>query len=206
MANPIKQLAKLNAKTQSFDDGRGGVPDLTPLDIAAGLAGLPKIYQEYAYIRFVMPPPSKKTLCERAKDKGQASIAVRYESASEFNLGWFREQLKQHVEQTLHLKAQRSRTFDLAVTLALDEQINPNLTLCQRCNGTGVKEYGGPACKSCRGNGAVRLTDAQRAKRLEVDKSNFTRKWRVEYSKIFGVLQDMDDRIYRHLKRRLNTG
>ena len=200
----LEQLARLNAKTQSFTESGGGIAKITPQDIAASLAGLPKLAQEYAYVKYVTLPQAERVVCQRAKyDNGIKRIETRFtdnQTGAYSSLKWA---LRDHIRAELGQSANTSSTLELAIGLAMKEAIDPMFLRCPKCGGSGRIDQGAKQCGKCKGNGNFTLTDEERASRLKINKSNYSRKWKNEYAKIMRVLGELDEIIARHIRKRL---
>jgi hypothetical protein len=149
----IECLTLLNAKTSSFEGGRGGKPTLTGIDIAQALGRMPRIYANIL----------------RLKVAGQEeSIWPIYRLL----LAWLHEQAKEKVWDI------RKPEFVAGTAAAVISEWCDDR--CPRCKGRGElrnKQGVARACDKCDGTGRHPKTVAARARAANIDEDNFRKVW-----------------------------
>lgn len=192
MTHAAYLCARLNEKTVRFDTGRGGLPTLTPQDVAAGIAMVPAGL-------------GRELLCAVWWPAGAALTAGELDTLMiEAQLGEFRErmdkmvtaQIREHVarrgpgrhEAVMNLERARAQmwphiddTYRLirrAVLLELREPRN-----CPDCSGTGyvVVKGGRNACERCAGGGKTMRGPVWRAEQLDMTHQSFRARWQAPY-------------------------
>lgn len=215
MANVRKLMGRLNAATCRFDIGRGGIPDLTPQDIAAALAMVEDAFAREVFCAVWWPDGAKLTRdnllrlvalkqrqeIERQMRKVQVARLelhiVNDEIAARRNLTDEMRRERERAERKLADAKRASWPQDSAMyhtirLAALEELASPNL--CRTCNGIGVALAGDLkiACVACSGHGTVAVSDLQRAGRLKRDARAYDRNWKSAYEWTFAEMRDAE--------------
>ena len=201
MTHPAYLLARLNAKNVRFDVGSGGIPDLTPQDIAAALAFVPRGMGRELLCRVWWPDGATLT----ARDlSGQMEAAQREEWASResamldamlavaSHTGGASLHRAQGKYASAHAKRWPKWVTDPEIgTLSpgyertrigvLAELSKPGL--CPACGGRGDVMAGDvlAICAGCKGTGRRQVSDQWRAEALQITGSGYLRTWRPVY-------------------------
>lgn len=194
-------LARLNAKTQSFNDGRGGIPELTQADIAASCAGLGRPHYVYALLAFVHAQSWQEV--ESSRRDGSKELFIR--------IPWDQKHLFSELMTYLIgvLRTGHPDWFNpepdsvwKATSTALRERLDPKSGKCRKCKGSGHTSPG-KACRSCGGSGFKKIKGVRYAEEVGVHRANWTRTWERRYEMIYRMIGDMESEIARHIARRL---
>ncbi|MGH8569261.1 MAG: hypothetical protein ACREXU_14950 [Gammaproteobacteria bacterium] len=171
-------LARLNPKITSYG-ARGGIPELTPLDIAAGLAGAPQNAQRTALAAFAgFPDPCLPGLIE--------ARLVRLAKHEGWR-GW---------EGTDRLRQ--------IARIAVSEYCEP--PRCLACEGRAIVYAPLPGnCLACNGSGYGRLRATQMCDAIGVSLSEWKAAWRYRYDRAYAIVAGWGSEALSHLARRLST-
>lgn len=170
-------LARLNPKTLSLSPmGRGGLPELTPLDIAAALAGAHPSAQRTALAAFAgFPEPLLPGLVE--------ARLWRLAKAE----GW-----RASAEQVRRV-----------AKLAVMEYCEP--PRCGGCEGRAIVYTPQPTnCEACNGSGYGRLRASQLCDAVGVSLNEWKGTWRYRYDRAYGIVSGWGSEALTHLRRRLS--
>lgn len=210
--NVRELLARLNPKTVRFDVGQGGLPDLTPQDIAAALA-------------FVTERLGREVMCHLYWPDG-ATISVeqlhgliREATAREMQIRLALleiARLEMHTaadqwsERRAHTEHDHARMQILRARVAVqrekqfpaEPEMYPRVRRavlaelkathnCPACKGRGHSP--GEAadqrtCADCDGTGRIAVSDRDRAELIGRDESRYRRAWRPLYEWMFNHL------------------
>lgn len=189
-----KSLARLNPKTSQFTMGSGGVPDLTPQDIAAALA-------------FVKPGLGRELICRIWWPAGAALTAADLdELLMTAQLSEWRSRMDKVLDAQLvraYAKndSERSRASAAldraralmwprlgpearyaAIRLGVLEEMSSSL-LCKVCRGRGSVIDGEKIinCPTCDGSGHRTVSDRYRAKLIGRDVTTYKQTWAPVY-------------------------
>lgn len=167
-------LARLQPKITSYRPGVG-IPELTPLDIAAALAGAPQNAQRTALAAFAgFPEPLLPGLVEArlwrlAKQEGWTGCADRLRRCA---------------------------------AIAVREYCEP--PRCGECEGRAIVYTPQPAnCEACNGSGYGRLRAAQLCDTIGVSLNQWKGEWRYRYDRAYGIISGWGSEAIQHLARRL---
>lgn len=215
MANVRKLMARLNASTCRFDIGRGGIPDLTPQDIAAALGMVADEFAREVFCSVWWPDGARLTI-----DRLLKMLAIR--QRQEIDRQWRAVQIarlelhigtdelaarrsvsdedrREHERLKRRFEAARRACWPLDATMyhvireaALDELAAPNL--CRTCNGIGAIQADALTieCAGCSGRGTVAVSDRKRAERIGKWIKSYADHWRAPYEWTFGILRDAE--------------
>jgi len=226
VADVREMLARLNPANIKFDIGRGGMPDLTPQDIAAALAFVPAGLGREVFARLWWPDGAR--LSPHELDR-QISNLVHAEAQRRHNAYFeVRSRLHQH-EEVLHRQnavrdEQRVELHRLlrAVAMAkrdlwphqpemhvvvreavLREIAHPQL--CSHCAGRGTVMDDNllVICPKCEGARIVPMSDRSRAERVGRDESSYRASWKLLYEWLLGRLRDAESQAAAHLRAAL---
>lgn len=168
-------LARLNPKITSYS-ARGGIPELTPLDIAAALAGAPRNAQRTALAAFAgFPEPLLPGLVETRL--GRLADAE----------GW---------------RVDEGRMRKIA-KLAVWEYCEP--PRCWECEGRRIVYTPQPGnCEACNGSGYGRLRASQFCDAIGVSLGEWKGVWRYRYDRAYAIVSGWGSTALAHLHRRLS--
>lgn len=220
-------LARLNTPNVKFDIGRGGLPNLTPQDIAAavgmiqgnpigvgvmlwcyapdcGLVGLKELKAEIA----------QRMRAQRDELERQNLVALLDHMLGEERWNETKRHDEDDHDQMRRLRAskdaakratwpRRLEVYPLIRTAVLDEIRAPRR--CSVCDGTGhvMRDDLKALCDPCRGAGIVPISNRQRAERLKMDESTYRESWSKVYDWVMNLCRDECQRAERALGRRL---
>lgn len=218
MTDVRKLMARLNPAVCRFDIGQGGIPDLTPQDIAAAIGMVPAGLGRELMCRLWWPDGARLSPKELDAELRREILvewlrrARRLESAK----------LQLHMaEEDHHGSVQRARseveaargdrwpsvcaTYRRIRETVLAELESP--PQCAKCHGRGfnINRAGVHiACVACEGRGWVPVSDRQRATSLGVNESTYRRCWRDVYQWLHAQCTDAEAMARRRLAARLN--
>lgn len=172
-------LARLQPNITSYRPG-GGIPELTPLDIAAGLAGAPPYAQRTALAAFAgFPEPLLPGLVE-----ARLMRLAKHEGWK----GW---------EETGRLNR--------IARAAVWEYCEP--PRCGGCEGRGVIYAPQPRnCEGCNGSGYGRLSASRLCDAIGLSLGEWKAAWRYRYDRAYGIVAGWGSEALQHLARRLSDG
>lgn len=211
-----RALAKLNPKNVRFDIGAGGIPELTPQDIAAALA-------------FVPSGLGRELLCKVWWPDGAALTAHELDfMLVSLQFGEWRERMDALVTAQLQLATanndtQRRRaniaigvaqsrmwpridgTFDDIRKAVLAELCDPRN--CPDCKGRGVavKQELVADCERCNGTGKTPRGPVWRADALRMKHTSYLARWVEPYEWLLSKCTDSLDRATRELANALKS-
>jgi hypothetical protein len=171
----LAQLAPRNAR---LDGAGGGIPALTPMDIAGGLAGAPPggqlaVLAAYAGQWEVVPE-----LC------GRIGRAVTRLARAE---RW---------------RGMTPRRVEVLATLAAREFIAP--PLCGECEGRRIQWTPEPRdCEECGGSGSGRVPGSVVCEALGVEEGEWRGVWRGRYDRSYAIVAGWGSEALSVLARRL---
>lgn len=199
-------LAKLKVKNVRLDTGVGGIPELTPEDIAAGLAGCkPVAYYlglyKYAGDRSVLNTLEKHMFANLGQhgyarqwfDDGQYSSMCRYLNS------WHSGECNGNQDAMKHEERTWCKTVHQLARLLVDEVVYENRH--KTCNGTGFYQY--RVCRGCGGSGHKLMSVSEQARRLNVSNHIYAMHWQDLFERFVPVVQSWEQTVLRHLQRKL---
>lgn len=227
MRDVRKLVARLNPATARFDIGRGGIPELTPQDIAAALAFVPSGLGRELFMRLWWPDGAKlseSALAESFACAVRAEFARRHRALQVAVLDLHIASEDQSTRATRSDAAERElMRLQAAVASAkaqawphnpemhvrirravIDELSRPNH--CGKCGGLGEVMDGSlrKTCDGCAGKGVVPVSDRSRAERIGRDESSYRSTWRPMYEWAYALARDLELEAARALGRALN--
>ncbi|UPG89288.1 hypothetical protein L2Y96_18085 [Luteibacter aegosomaticola] len=203
-------LARLNASTVRYDVGRGGIPELTPQDIAAAVAMVPDGLGRELLCRIHWPDGSRRSearlhrllldaqLAEWTARETAMYRALAGVASLEFNDN-------RSAATAAYSKACSSRwpkwcvkTEPVVIAKAyyaireavLEEVRHPRQ--CRECNGHGNlnKREGHEVCPRCAGTGTVRFGPSWRAAKLGMKEASFNERWLGPYDWLYNLVAE----------------
>ena len=172
----LAQLAPRNARL----DGAGGAgrPELTPMDLAAGLAGAPAGGQLAVLAAYAGQLELVPELCRR--------------------IGWAVARLAR-AERWRGMTPER---VEVLARLAVREFCAP--PLCGGCEGRGIEWAPEPRdCSECGGSGLGRVAGAVVCEALGVEGEEWRGAWRYKYDRAYAIVASWGSEALSHLARRL---
>lgn len=209
-----EKLARLNAKNVRFDIGSGGIPDLTPQDIAAGLAFVPPGLGREVLIAVGWPDGARPQEVMRiAAEMACAELNRQFEAATLAGIrhaiaiwegGGRRRQVEVPQESSIRTIWPRNTAERLPAIVAacLSEIVNPHA--CHACHGRGTRVRLGLVvdCPACGGRGTVSVSDRKRAEMIGIDEATYRRNgWGQPYGWVLSQMLD----AYHAASRRLHA-
>jgi hypothetical protein len=184
MSNPSKAWALLTARGAQLDSVHGGIPDITPADIARMLQGL-------------APGPFNAAM---VKDSGDASCLGPLERWLWIDAMWMAEQQEW---PRSHGQAYCRRLAGLAVY----EFVMPRPEVCSGCGGRGYRvfEGNGIECPRCVNTGGEKLAPEMRADLAGIPLKSWLAGWSERYEEVHLTVLDWHSVAMRHLARALGN-
>lgn len=171
----LAQLAPRNARLDGA--GGGGIVELSPMDIAGGLAGAPiggqlAVLAAYAGQCEVVPE-----LCARI-----ARAVMRLARAERW-------------------RGMTQRRLEVLARFAVREFVAP--PLCDGCEGRGIEWTPEPRdCEECGGSGSGRMPGTMVCEALEVEGEEW-RVWGYRYDRAYAICASWSSEALSHLAKRL---
>lgn len=226
MADVRKLLARLNPANIRYDVGRGGLPELTPVDIAGALAFVPAGLGREVFCACWWPDGA--ALAPGALDDAVARL-VRAEMDVRHRR-WQCARLELHIAQENALARRvrgewdkqeltklEARADDAKASCwpwmpemhvrirraVLDELSQPNH--CPACAGKGHVQAAEliAECSECLGRGIVPVSDRTRATRIGKAESTYRRVWRDMYEWLYDRVSEAEVQAARAFSRAL---
>ena len=197
-------LARLNPKSGSMEMGRGGIPELTPQDIAAALGMVGHCLAREVLCFTCWPDGAKLTFKELDDLLVMAQVQAyvdrrRTVEAAELQLilakdGHGSKSQAHHAVAEAKSEAWPTwrKEYHAIRRVSLQELAEGNL--CQACKGRGMRavDSGGVAkivtCSVCSGSGRIRMSEAERARRCDIPEHQFRRHWTRPYDWIYALI------------------
>jgi DnaJ-class molecular chaperone len=197
-------LGRLEATTVKFDIGRGGVPTLTPQDIAAALGmcqdkRAAKVYQCFAgetadpkELDFIVATIQFEEWRNRADRMLEAQLAV---ASADMALGG-RQDAKRRAKLLMDgAKAAMwpplvEETYAAMRRTLIAELRSPKI--CHICNGRKAVKHGEllVECMTCLGTGKTAISNNRRALHMGICKSSYIRTWGKVYEWTYRHIND----------------
>lgn len=208
MTDVRKLLARLNPKQSQYEIGSGGVPELTPQDIAAGLGMVRDVLGREILCHVWWPDGAKLTrqqLLDSMRDLQLGEWMGRMRRLAAANLahhiaceeadgthGRARGQITRARAEVEDAKAAmwprvgpQSRYLEIREGV-LAEMLDPHL--CQTCGGNGEVRADAVVrvCGRCLGSGHDKATDTGRAERVGCTRKSYLESWSLPYEWLLG--------------------
>ncbi|HHW4681296.1 MAG TPA: hypothetical protein ACQGQX_07375, partial [Xylella taiwanensis] len=199
MSNVRELMARLTPGTARYSTPHGGAPELTPQDIAHGLALVPsglgrdvleacwwpdgaalrRSHLRDAAVALVVPEIQRQQqrLAEARTDLGIAKACLGWSGPVTGVQRAARDRAALRLEQ-VKASLWPQTTLDMLpalVSAVISEMARP--ALCPSCNGRGERRVGAllKVCDVCNGSGIVAMSDRRRAEAIGRDESNYRR-------------------------------
>ncbi len=199
-------MARLKPKNVRFDTGIGGIPELTPEGIAAGLAGCNPgpVYlglYKYAGDHTALVPLEQHVLAhvglqgysKKWFDDADYSAICRY-----LNI-WVKGISVESSNALTEDERNWCKTLHKLVRLLVDDVVYENRH--RACGGTGF--YQGRCCKGCGGSGRKLISVSEQARRLNVSNHIYATHWQDLFNQFVPMVQSWEQTVLRHLQRKL---
>lgn len=214
MTHPAYLLARLNPKNVRHDVGSGGLPELTPQDIAGALAFVAPGLGREMVMRVWWPDGAQLT----AEDLDQRIMEAQLAEWMERGRRLLDAQLLEEVADTeqqkryakLRMQTARLRMWPRMgegscyrpIRQAVLSEICADLK-CPACNGRGVvlAERRVATCQACEGHGHLRVSDRARAKAVGYDQAAYRRHYARVYEWTFNLCRDAMEPALAQFKR-----
>lgn len=223
MTDIRRLMGRLNPATCRFDIGRGGIPELTPQDIAAALGFVHDEFAREVFCSVWWPDGARLTrdallrmiaFRQRAEiDKQQRAIQVlRLDLHIAADDAAARNYVTHNDRRTLD--ALRSRVDSARASAwpanaeiyprirvaALNELVAPSH--CGQCAGRGELVIADVmrACPRCDGRGTISRTNVDRAAAIAVGYDTYRKHWRIVYDWTYALLRDAEARGIREIR------
>ena len=203
MTDVRKLLARLNPRQSQYEIGSGGIPELTPQDIAAGLGMVRDVLGREILCHVWWPDGAKLThqqLLDAMRDLQLGEWTLRMRRLEAANLAYH---IACEVADGTHGRSRgqitraRAEVEDAKGAMwprigpqsryrairegVLAEMLDPHL--CPTCGGSGEVRADAVVrvCGRCLGSGHAKVTDTDRADRVGCTKQAYGRVWAAPY-------------------------
>lgn len=206
MTNARKLLARLNAANCRFDIGRGGIPELTPQDIAGALGMIEDAFARDVFTAVWWPDGGRLRM--RALDAAIGALQFgewreRAERLTDAQLTVAQAELGSgRVIAEAHAMLDRARAamwpalceppYAAIRKAVLHEIASPRH--CSTCSGRGQVKAGELVmqCAACEGSGTSPTSDRRRAWMIERDESAYRKRWKEVYEWTFAKVSEAE--------------
>jgi hypothetical protein len=198
-------LGRLEATTVKFDLGRGGLPTLTPQDIAAALGmcqdkRAAKVYQCFAgetadpkELDFIVATIQFEEWRNRADRMLEAQLAVASADMAERGRTEAKRRAKMLMDgaKAAMWPALVEETYASMRRAIIKEFRNPKI--CPTCNGRKAVKNGDllVECLTCLGTGKSAVSNRRRSHEMGISDSNYIRTWGKVYEWTYRQINDM---------------
>jgi hypothetical protein len=220
--NPRELLARLNVPAVRYEIGRGGIPELTNIDIAGALGMIQDQFARDILCVVWWPDGShavfdsmaetvRVRLLNEYSDRERAHVAARLElniAQSSFDAkpkkGDWDDQIVADLKREIDRASARrwpwslerySRMFPVVV----EEMRRPRH--CPACCGRGIyiDESGIKNCRRCNASGVRHETKSWRAGQFGLSRDKFARHWAGVYDWVYRVIADAENKAAKEL-------
>lgn len=211
-----EMMARLNPATVRYDVGRGGMPELTPQDVAAALGMVPRGLGRELMCRLWWPEGAQLA----ASDLDQMLMDVQLAE-------WMRRadalvdaQLKAEVAKNDHMRRRAAAGIEIAranfwprvgpgspyasIRMAVLSEMSA-ACLCPACRGRGFLLEAGKVvgCKFCECSGRAKVSDRNRAELVGVNRETYRRAIASPYEWLLAHCTELLDPARAAFERRL---
>lgn len=224
--NVRKLLARLNPAAARYEVHHGGVPELTPQDIAGALGMIDDRLAREVFCTVWWPDGAQLNRVEVDRIVREAQLREWMRLRRELEAA----KLAQHVAQddidgTYGTRASQRQALQRAsdeldtvkarqwpavgpIYRAVRQAVLVELatpSLCPHCEGRGEIRMGDRllTCQPCDGHGRVPVSDRKRASMIERDEAGYRRVWRPVYEWTLALCANAETRGARALERAL---
>lgn len=211
-----KALARLNPASAKYDVVRGGIPELTPQDIAAALGFVENNFgreiichvywpdgaalaekELHEMLAFKMRDEMNRLSREAVIAKLDLHIAEENWAAKINHYDCERRELAQ-LRQRAHATKQAVWPWNAEIHVKIRDAVFSEIRYpnhCDKCQGKGhFENMDGLVldCTRCEGHGVVAISDRQRADRIGRDESSYRENWKSVYEFAIGQIRDAE--------------
>lgn len=210
--NSVRALAKLSISGLSMETGAGSVPEFTPEDIAAALAGCQSGPYYLGRLKYSGDGSVVNTLEKLVYSRfivdayGSGRIDGPHYSVAFFYLNHWPLICRKGFNAKEVIGGAMTNdelvwcmTLHQLARMLIDDVVFENRH--KTCGGTGFYQY--RVCKGCNGSGRKLSSVSELARRLNVSNHIYTRTWQPLFEWFVPVLQTWEQIVLLHLKRRL---
>lgn len=216
-------MARLNPSTVRYDIGRGGIPELTPQDIAAAIAMVPAGLGRELMCRLWWPAGAALTAPQL--DRALTDLLLR--EWTERELGMYKAlgalagavtASERAVAQRRYAEAHARRwpkwierlepvtiteTYEHLREAVLHELAEPRR--CPACGGTGEASVrmGKVPCERCLGQGTTKQGPTWRAAMLDMKETSYKQTWHEPYEWLLATVVELATGAADELKKRI---
>lgn len=203
--NIRKLLARLNAKAPQYTVGNGGIPEITPQDIAAALGMVEDRIGREIFCMAWWPDGAnltRKDLRDSLKNLLFDEYSVRYRAASADRLERHLFDKPQAQDKRKAWPVQISRYGEVADAVVL-EICAPKI--CKQCGGRGEMTIESRiiSCEACKGLGLLAASNAWRAQRIGVGETAYRLTWKPVYEWLYDRASRRESAAAQQLARAL---
>lgn len=199
-------LAKLKVKNIRLDTGAGGIAELTPQDIAGGLAGCPAgpyylgLYK-YAGDRSVLNTLEKYVFAHIGSQgiKQELISRTEYLAMGGYLNSWHNGETGGNTDAMDDTDRKFCKTIHQLARLLVDDITFENRH--RACGGTGVYQY--RVCRGCGGTGRRLASSRHQARFLNVSIDLWASRWQPLFDQFVPMIQFWEQRVISHLNRKL---
>lgn len=207
MASVHKLMGRLNATTCRFDIGRGGIPELTPQDIAGALGMIRDEFAREVFCAVWWPDGAK--LMAKDLDRIIAGMQFgewkgRFDAMLDAQLKVAQTELRADRREMAGARAAlenaksemwpalREDAYRLVRLAAVEELRAPKS--CASCQGRATASVGELVitCKACDGSGVMPVSNRRRAAALRINESTYRRVWQPVYEWTYRRVADAE--------------
>jgi len=210
-----RALAKLNPKNVRFDVGIGGIPDITPQDIAAALAFVPAGLGRELICRVWWPDGAALTANEldfmliqlqfgEWRERMDALVTAQLRLATAANDAQRRKAKQGIADAQARMWPRIDDTFNLVRKAVLAELCDPRI--CPDCKGRGflIKRELASDCERCSGTGRAHRGPVWRADVLGMKHTSYLQRWVEPYEWLLAKCSDALAQATREFNHVLN--
>lgn len=224
--NPRELIARLNVPAVRYEIGRGGIPELTNIDIAGALGFVNDEFAREVFCSIWWPDGAQRSAIDLAEqvraqlmteyaDRERAAAAAKLDlhiAEGNFALKRHRTDYDRQILQQLTSTRERAehrrwswnpKVYPLFFPVAIEELRHPRR--CTDCAGRGTyrDEKLLRDCKRCGGTGLRHQTKTWRAEQFGMSETTFKSTWDRVYGWVFRLLFDAEARAARQISEAL---
>jgi len=203
--NIRKLMARLNAMSQNFAPGSGGIPEFTPQDLAAAVGMVDDVIGREIFCLAWWPDGARlvrRELHQMIRNLLLTEFSSRYAQREDARLRLHlltgsKPELRSRAVEKLKGEVQAKEKalwpcnmekYDMIAEAVFLEICAPRH--CQNCKGRGhvIGDALVVKCETCKGTGIVGANKSWRARCLEIDESTYRRYWSRVYEWVFDAV------------------
>ncbi len=225
MTDVRKLLARLNPRVAQYEVGSGGLPELTPQDIAGALGTIREPLGRELLCHVWWPDGalrSRAQLLDAMRDRQLQEWVRRMRNLEAAHLAYHLAcELADGTHGRMHGQISRARSEVEDAKGQMWPRIGPQsryrairdgvlaemlaMHLCPGCGGTGESRIDAivRVCVRCTGSGHAKVSDSDRAERLGCTRKTYTEAWANPYEWLFAECAQAERRAAWHMAREL---